>query len=128
MTGTKNRSCYSTNDEDGLLPRGVTCGLGGYQIACRGPLHLHHILNFSKARGNDRLRKMLAKNPPELTAMVCEAHNVGRWADTREARQRLLRRNCVRYGEARVRRVYEQALALLKQPPPEWRWEAVMDE
>jgi hypothetical protein len=122
------RSYSSTNDENGLLPRGITCGLGGYRIDCRGPLHLHHILNFSKARGNDRLRKLLAKNPPELTAMVCEAHNVGRWADTREARQRLLQRNCERYGEARVRRVYEQALGLLKVVPPEWRWEVVIDE
>ena len=104
------------------------CALRGYRIPCSGPLHLHHILNFSKARGNDRLRKMLATNPPELTALVCEAHNVGRWADTREARRRLLRRNCDRYGEARVRRVYERALSLLKQEPPEWRWSAVVDD
>jgi len=105
-----------------------TCALNGYRIPCAGPLHLHHILNFSKARGNDRLRKLLATNPPELTVLVCEGHNVSRWADSKQARTRLLRHNADRYGEARVRRVYERALSLLKVVPPEWRWEAVMDD
>lgn len=104
----------------------MTCALAGYRIECRGRLHLHHVLNFSKARGNERLRRMLAGNPPELTAMVCEAHNVGRWADTREAMARLLLQNFDRYGEARVRRVYERALGLLKQIPPEWKLEAIL--
>lgn len=90
-------------------------------------MHLHHILNFSKARGNERLRRFLARNPVELTVYICGDHNVSRWADTGAARKQLLWYNCQRYGEARVRRVYEQALGLLKQVPPEWRWEAVTD-
>lgn len=112
----------------GELTRSATgCPLAGYRIACSGRLHLHHIVNFTKARGNERLRRFLANNPPELTAYICADHNVSRWADTREARRRLLWYNSERYGEARVRRVYEQALALLKVVPPEWRWEAVCE-
>lgn len=110
------------------MTRGISCALRGYRIECSGPLHLHHIVNFSKARGNDRLRKFLAKNPLELTVMVCEAHNVGRWADTRESMRRLLLYNANRYGEARVRRVYEEAIGLLKVVPHEWLWEVVTGE
>lgn len=69
------------------------CALEGFAgIKCSEMIHLHHIISFTQARGNKRVRKILKGNPEELTAWVCSAHNVGRWADSRKARAILLRK------------------------------------
>ena len=69
----------------------TTCSLSGYAgIQCCDDLDWHHIINFSMARGNKKIKKILKKNPPELMAWVCATHNRDRWADGRKARAILL--------------------------------------
>ena len=70
----------------------MTCALAGYGgIKCGGDLDWHHIINFSMALGNKKVRTFLKTNPPELMAWVCATHNRQRWADGRKARAILLK-------------------------------------
>ena len=71
----------------------MRCALRGFaNIKCGGDLDWHHIVSFSMARGNKKVRKILKKNPEELMAWVCATHNRQRWADSRKARAILLRK------------------------------------
>ena len=70
-----------------------SCALEGYaKIECCADLDWHHIINYTMARGNKDVRKILGSNPPELMAWVCATHNRQRWADGRKARAILLRK------------------------------------
>lgn len=89
-----------------LVPAGH-CSLEGFRIQCSGPLEGNHIINKSKARGNDAVRAILASCPPEVMSDVCSAHNVARWADTDEARRIMLLQNVYRFGWARMQRFFE---------------------
>ena len=67
------------------------CALEGYaNIDCCTDMDRHHIINYTMARGDAKVRAILAKNPPELMAWVCANHNRQRWADHRKARAQLL--------------------------------------
>ena len=69
------------------------CALEGYSnIDCCTDMDWHHLISFSMARGNAKVRKILKANPPELMAWVCATHNRQRWADGRKARAILLRK------------------------------------
>jgi hypothetical protein len=78
-------------------PLGVCC-LEGYKIECHGRLTGQHILNKSKARGNPAVRAILVACPDEIMAQVCEAHNISRVADERQAQRILLTQKIYRFG------------------------------
>lgn len=102
------------------------CELVGYPHRCGGPrLHLHHLVNYSKARGNKAVRAILKENPPELTSWVCAWANVDRTADTRGAQAFLWEKKVREYGKSHI----ERYLADLpwKVPRPELRLEALLD-
>jgi len=79
----------------------VTCELS-FLGGCSGRIHRHHIVNRSRTRGNAAARKFVDANGWLFWADVCEAHNVGRMADTRGARAHFLSNRIVRYGRAPV--------------------------
>jgi hypothetical protein len=104
------------------------CRLKGlYGVKCTQKIELHHIINFSQARGNTAVRQILKSNPPELTEWVCSAHNVGRWADTSEARSRLLRLKIQEFGYEHMRWFVDEFIGdLWKIPRPEMRLDALL--
>lgn len=93
-------------------------------MACRGRLQRGHIINFTMARGNPTIRRILRKQPEELMAPLCEAHNVGRWSESAEGRRKLLLRNVGLFGWERM----AQAVNGLpwKTPKPEWTLEGLL--
>lgn len=86
-----------------LNPGRHICALRGYLIACAGNLQGHHIIPKQWARGNEDVRALLAECPDEIMAHVCEAHNVGKYADAPEARRILLLQKVWAYGLAHMR-------------------------
>lgn len=81
-----------------LAPTNMQCALRGYLIPCSGILHGHHLISKQMARGNDEVRDLLRTCPPELMAQVCEAHNVGKLADSHNARRILLLQKVYVFG------------------------------
>ena len=79
------------------------CALEGFRVPCHGSIQRGHIINFSMARGNPEVRRILKRQPEELMAPLCEAHNTGRWSESAEGRQILLKRNIRKFGRARWR-------------------------
>jgi len=60
---------------------------------CGGRIHHHHVINKSKlADCKVALRLVETLYQDVLMADVCEVHNVGRWADTKQGRSYLLGR------------------------------------
>ena len=103
------------------------CELRGYPHKCGGPrLHLHHLINYSKARGNDEVRAILKELPPELTSWVCANANVDRTADTRGAQAFLWAKKVSEYGREHIKRTLDELP--WKVPRPELRLEALLDE
>lgn len=81
-----------------LAPTIQQCALRGYLIPCDGPLTGQHIISKQMARGNDAVRDLLRTCPPELMARVCYQHNVGKMADSHNARRILLLQKVYEYG------------------------------
>jgi hypothetical protein len=90
-----------------LVPPQWTCALSGYKVACSGPATRQHILNKSKARGNEEVRAILVACPEEIMAWVCAAHNVDRWADEKDAQRILLLQNVYRFGWRRMKDFFD---------------------
>lgn len=100
-----NVSGDKTPTRNGLwlaAPAGI-CDLQGYKIRCAGGLEGHHIINKTLARGNEEVREILVACPPEVMSKICEAHNVGRWADQHEARRILLLQKVWQFGLEHMR-------------------------
>jgi hypothetical protein len=91
------------DDRVWLKPPDGHCALEGFRIQCYGRLERHHIINKTKARGNAEVRAILATCPPEVMAWVCEAHNVGRWADSHEAQRILILQKVFEFGYGHMR-------------------------
>lgn len=100
------------------LPR--QCALDGYIIDCYGPLHHGHIIHKSVARGNAEGRAILAACPPIIMAWQCQAHNVDRWANQREAIRIQLLQKIYEYGYEAVDQWFDEFLATFKVRPHEW--------
>lgn len=84
------------------------CRLAGLGFGpCKGREHRHHIIAVGKARGSKAVSRVLKSYPPELIALVCEAHNVGRAADSTRARRALVKQNTALYGEPRMRQAID---------------------
>lgn len=81
-----------------LAPTNQQCALRGYLIPCDGPLTGQHIISKQMARGNAEVRDLLRTCPPELMAQVCYQHNVGKMADSHNARRILLLQKVYEYG------------------------------
>lgn len=105
------------------------CELLGYPHNCGGPrLHLHHIVNFSKAMGNKWVRALLKTNPPELTSWVCANSNVDRTADEPGAQSWLLEKKVAEFGYSYMRIYLNDYVGKhWKVPRPELRLEALLD-
>ena len=100
------------------------CALEGFRIPCHGRIQRGHIINFSMARGNPEVRRILKRQPEELMAPLCAAHNTGRWSESAEGRQILLKRNIRKFGRARMTRVVDSLP--WKTPKPEWTLEGML--
>lgn len=85
-----------------LVPPSGVCALRGFRTECSGPLTGQHILNKSKARGNEEVRALLVTCPAEIMATVCLSHNVDRWADTKDAQRILLLQKVWEFGYAHM--------------------------
>ena len=80
------------------------CALEGYGPPCYGGLQNGHLINESKARGNAKVKKYL-KHDMNISPQ-CVAHNVGRWADTYEARKIQLLQKIFKHGWTEVKEYY----------------------
>lgn len=89
-----------------VVPPGM-CTLSGYRVPCNGPITGQHILNKSKARGNEEVRAILVQCPEEIMASVCLAHNMERWADQKDAQRILLLQNIYRFGWQRMKDFFD---------------------
>ena len=83
----------------------VGCALIGYGCQCVGNPQNGHMMNKSKARGNAAVRKYLSD--PMNISPQCEAHNVGRWSDTREAMKIQLLQKIFKHGWTKVKDYYD---------------------
>lgn len=83
----------------------VGCSLIGYGCQCVGNCQNGHIINESKARGNSKVKKYL-KHDMNISPQ-CIAHNVGRWADTYEARKIQLLQKIFKHGWTEVKEFYD---------------------
>jgi hypothetical protein len=90
-----------------LQPLFERCSLQGWQIACSGTLQWHHIISKQMARGNKEVREILRACPPELMVWVCEAHHIGQYVSSPEARALMLWHNVELYGYEPVRMVVD---------------------
>jgi hypothetical protein len=90
-----------------LLPRKGQCALQGFLVKCDGPLTGQHILNKSKARGNEEVRAILVACPDEVMAQVCYHHNTSRFADAPYARRILLLQKIYLYGWAHMKAFFD---------------------
>ena len=81
------------------------CALEGYAVACIGGCQNGHLMNKSKARGNKAARDYLGQ---EMNlSPQCLAHNVGRFADTREAMKIQLLQKIFKHGWTEVKEYYD---------------------
>ena len=103
----------------------MTCELWGFVINCEGETQTHHIINKSQLRGNARALKYVEAHPV-LLAQVCVAHNVGRLADTKQARALLLRKRVALYGESYMDAVLGGLRACFRGDRPELRLSALI--
>ena len=81
------------------------CSLEGYLIPCHGRLQRGHLMNKSKARGNKAVREYLSHDMN--LSPQCLAHNVGRFADTREAMKIQLLQKIFKHGWSDVKEYYD---------------------
>lgn len=109
-----------------LKPPDGVCSLTGYAIWCDGPLQGHHMINKGKVGGNAEARKILVACPDEIMADVCVAHNIGRMADTPEARKILLLQKIHKYGYNHMKEWFEVFLSTFKVRPHEWELEVLL--
>jgi len=127
----RNLNGHEPTERSGRMPQGYwlkppvgACALAGFRIPCSGRLTGQHIVNKSKARGNEEVRAILVACPDEVMAQVCEGHNVGRFADAKEAQRILLLQKVYVFGYAHMR----DFLASLpwKVPQPDLTLEALL--
>ena len=83
----------------------VGCSLIGYGCQCVGNCQNGHIINESKARGNSKVKKYL-KHEMNISPQ-CVAHNVGRMADTYDARKIQLLQKIFKHGWTEVKEYYD---------------------
>ena len=67
------------------------------QSPCEGWPELHHWMSYGMVRGNERIKKLLKQNPPELTASLCKTHHdlLGR---NKNVRKVIIRQKIKVYG------------------------------
>lgn len=107
-----------------LVPKG--CALSGFKIRCVGDLQGHHIINKGNTRGNPEGRSILTACPPEIMALVCYAHNVGRLADTPTARKILLLQKIYQFDWFHMKEWFDVFLATFKRYPTELELERLL--
>ena len=101
----------------------VGCALIGYGCQCYGDCQNGHLINESKARGNAEVKKYL-KQDINISPQ-CAGHNVGRMADTHEARKIQLLQKIFRYGWSEVKEFYDNVP--WKVPKPEFELERMLE-
>lgn len=90
-----------------LQPLFERCSLQGWQIGCQGILQYHHIITKGMAQGNKAVREILRACPPEIMVWVCEAHHMGQYVNSPEARALMLWHNVELHGYEPVRMVVD---------------------
>ena len=84
----------------------VGCSLIGYGCQCTGVCQNGHIINTSKARGNKLGVKKYLKHDINISPQ-CVAHNVGRVADSYDARKIQLLQKIFKHGWSDVKDYYD---------------------
>ena len=84
----------------------VGCSLIGYGCQCVGDCQNGHIINNSKARGNKLGVKEYLKHHINISPQ-CMAHNVGRVADSYDARKIQLLQKIFKHGWSEVKEYYD---------------------
>jgi hypothetical protein len=122
-----DRSTRISSDPWIRVPPSNACWLRGYLRDCDGPITGGHIIHKGEVRGNARAREMLAACPDEIMAPQCYEHNVGRWANNREAKRILLTLKIFQLGYPRIRAWFDEFEATWKVLPPELTLEVLLD-
>lgn len=107
-----------------LVPPEGVCSLQGFKIRCDGPPTTEHIIARGKARGGSQDLRDYLNLSMNLT-MTCYSHNVGKLADTSEARCILILQKVHAHGLAAVKRYLDEIP--WKVPTPEFTLEAILE-
>lgn len=118
----------STSTARLLLDPVNTCALQGYAIRCDGPPQRGHIIHKGDVQGNDKARAILAAIPDEIMAWQCSSHNVGRFANTSEAKRIQLLQKIYQYGWLHMYDWFEYFHSCFKKSPrPDLRLEYLLE-
>lgn len=95
----------------------VGCALIGYEVRCDGPPTGGHIIHKGEVQGNDGARAILAACPPEIMAIQCYQHNVGRFANSPEAKRIQLIQKIYEFGYWHMAEWFEEFHKCFKKIP-----------
>jgi hypothetical protein len=95
----------------------VGCALIGYGTRCDGPPTGGHIIHKGEVQGNDEARAILAACPPEIMAIQCYQHNVGRFANSPEAKRIQLIQKIYEFGYWHMEEWFEEFHKCFKKIP-----------
>ena len=122
----RDRSRRSRSARVNLPPKSRECELYWIRADHDEKLQLHHIIPKAWTRKSPEARAYVDGHP-ELLAWVCQTCNAGtKFADTKRARQWLLKKRAFQHGVGKMRAIVDKIP--WRKPKPEWRWEALVDE
>ena len=105
----------------------VGCALIGYSVRCDGPPTGGHIIHKGEVQGNDAARAILAACPDEIMANQCYQHNVGRYANSPEAKRIQLIQKIYEFGYWHMEEWFEEFHKCFKKiPRPELELERLI--
>ena len=112
----------------------VGCALIGYGCQCHGNLQGGHIIHKGEIQGNKEGRAILVAQAKlfietgttEIMTRQCEAHNIGRLANSPEAKRIQLLQKIYEYGYLHMEEWFEVFLATFKVHPTHLELERVI--
>lgn len=108
-----------------LLKPDGGCSLQGYAIRCDGPPQNGHIIHKGDVSG--KARDYLATCPEEIMAWQCYSHNVGRFANTHEAKRIQLLQKIFQYGYWHMHEWFITFHEMFKLERPELRFHYLLE-
>ena len=106
---------------------GQFCELAGlWDHKCSLGLHNHHVLNKSSLRNCPEALRFCEKHPEFFLATVCGVANIGRIADSKEARSLLMQKREALWGRPFCEEMLEGVQSRLKVRRPELSLDALL--